>query len=343
MTPMSGLRASVVIPTFNRASLIAIPVSSVIAAAEAGDEIIVVDDGSTDDTHKVIARFGGRVRYIKSANGGVGRARNRGIREARNPLVAFLDSDDEWFPDRLVLGRRLLEARPDVLFCISDFGLRQHGVPDQHGGLAGWHRDPRPWDEILGPGVPYSSIAALPAGRPDFQVHVGDLYPAFLEGNFLAAQTLLVRREAAGEALRFAEDLPIYEDWECGARLARAGTAAYLATETAWQWGHDVGVRVSSADQEKRALARVKMTERLWASDPAYMARDGERVRRVLAEQRVLAARRLLARGDARDARALLQRVEQPPRAERILAALPGALARRVIAVRAALRRSRGA
>ncbi len=190
---------------------------------------------------------------------------------------------------RLLLGRRLLAARPDILFCFSDFGLRHPGCPDQHGGLARWHCDPRPWGEILGPGVRYSELALLPGGRDDLWVHVGDLYSQLLEAGYVAVQTMLVRREEAGDALRFAEDLPTYEDWECAARLARAGCAAYLDCETAWQWGHE-GPRLTDADQFRRATARIAIIERIWASDSDCLAREGERVRKVVQNLQLIRA-----------------------------------------------------
>jgi glycosyltransferase involved in cell wall biosynthesis len=143
---------SVVIPTFNRRALLPRAIDSVFAAICADDEVIVVDDGSTDGTKAVLASYGSRIRSIRLSNGGAGRARNRGIQEARHPLIAFLDSDDEWMSDRLVLGRRLLGARPDVVFCFSDFGLRAANCPDRHDGLARWSHGGKPWSDILGAG-----------------------------------------------------------------------------------------------------------------------------------------------------------------------------------------------
>src|SRR5262249_8493752 len=156
------------------------------------------------------------------------------------------DSDDEWRPDKLYLQRTLMTKRPDVLFCFSDFAVRD-GTAEVPNYLVNWHKDPRGWDEILGPGVPFSALAPPPAGRPEVRVHVGDLYLAERESDYVATSTLVVRREPAGDALRFAEDLNVSEDKACFARLAGRGLAAYLDCETSWQWAH-AGPRLTDAD-----------------------------------------------------------------------------------------------
>lgn len=92
---------SVVIPTYNRARDLMRAVSSVLDQTRPADEIIVVNDGSTDDTEARLGVFGGRVTYIRQENQGPGAARNRGIAAARGKWIAFLDSDDRWLPDKL--------------------------------------------------------------------------------------------------------------------------------------------------------------------------------------------------------------------------------------------------
>src|ERR1019366_10044964 len=111
---------SVIIPTYNRSGLIARAIKSVLAAMSPGDEVLVIDDGSTDDTAAVVRSFGDAIRYIRIENSGPGAARNLGIRLAECPLVAFLDSDDEWLPDKMELQRKVMERFPEVVFCFSN-------------------------------------------------------------------------------------------------------------------------------------------------------------------------------------------------------------------------------
>ncbi len=98
---------SVVIPTFNRSALVTRAINSVLSQTYPPSEIIVVDDGSTDDTPAVIQRFGERVRYLRQERGGASKARNYGVAEAASDWIAFLDSDDVWVEDYLC---RMLRA-----------------------------------------------------------------------------------------------------------------------------------------------------------------------------------------------------------------------------------------
>ena len=116
------MSVAVVIPTFNGSRYLAATIDSVLAQQRQPEEVIVVDDGSTDDTQAVATRFVPRVRYVRSeANHGICHARNLGIAASRSEWIALCDHDDLWVPDKLArqldLGRRV----PDVEFQFSDF------------------------------------------------------------------------------------------------------------------------------------------------------------------------------------------------------------------------------
>jgi len=121
-------KISVVIPTYNRAAKVAKGIESALAQTFSAIEVIVVDDGSTDDTRTVIERtFGDNVRYYYQANQGASAARNRGITEARGEWIAFLDSDDEWEHDKLEWQLKTLEGfATQCGGCYTDVRIVNH-------------------------------------------------------------------------------------------------------------------------------------------------------------------------------------------------------------------------
>jgi glycosyltransferase involved in cell wall biosynthesis len=135
---------SVVIPAYNAAKFIRRTIDSVLAQNYTDCELIVVDDGSTDDTGRVVRSYGSKVRYVHQANAGDGPARNAGIAAAKGNWIAFLDHDDEWLPDKLQLQMGLLQRNPDLRWCGANYYLscldrrQPAGNPDQLAGrLAG--------------------------------------------------------------------------------------------------------------------------------------------------------------------------------------------------------------
>ena len=111
---MSSIRVSVIIPAFNMGAFVGEAIESALTQTFADIEVIVVDDGSVDDTRTVSQRFEPRIRYAWQPNGGVNVARNHGIRLARGTAIAFLDADDVWLPRKLERQMAVLEVRPEV-------------------------------------------------------------------------------------------------------------------------------------------------------------------------------------------------------------------------------------
>ena len=327
MLPSMALSVSTVIPAFNRAHLIRRALESALPQQQPGDEVLVVDDGSTDDTARVVAAYGDRLRYIRTENRGAGAARNRGIEEARGDLVAFLDSDDEWMPGKLDLARRWMAARPDIMFVFSDFAITNLDGSVGRRFLINWHGDRRSWNEILGPANAYSMTAALPEGWTDFPVHVGSLYEREFAASYVLTSSFVARRREGGEALRFNEDLPAMEDLYCFGRLSRLGPVAYFDTETAWQHGQAAG-RISQLNLLRRAECQIIVLDRVWGSDQAFLAKYGPEYRRVIEELRLQRAVILIRQGRTREARAELDQIEQVPFRYRALSRVPGPLVR---------------
>ncbi len=117
-------RFSVIIPAYNAAATLARAIDSVRAQSWPAHEIIVIDDGSGDDTALVAGNYGEAVKLIRQVNGGVSAARNAGVRAASGDWLAFLDADDWYSPDRLRLHAEWIEADPMLVFLTGDYEYR---------------------------------------------------------------------------------------------------------------------------------------------------------------------------------------------------------------------------
>ena len=127
---------SVVLPAYNAGDTVAEAISSVLAQTDSDFELIVVDDGSTDNTSSEVGRFAGdsRVRYVRQANAGLAATRNRALADARGRYASFLDADDLLMPSYLATMRATLESAPDVAFADCDFWI----LDDSSGRIATW-------------------------------------------------------------------------------------------------------------------------------------------------------------------------------------------------------------
>jgi len=162
----------------------------------------------------------------------------------------------------------------------------------------------------MGRGKAFSEVASLPSGCDNFLYYDVDMYPLLIQGSYVAANTIIVRRQLAGDVFRFPEDLETYECWECFARLARVGKCAFLDCETACQHGHS-GPRLTDADKYVCASTRLRMTERVWGNDEVFLRDHGEIYRTVLEKQYILMAEALMARGYMNEARKHLVQVSR--------------------------------
>jgi glycosyltransferase involved in cell wall biosynthesis len=188
---------SVIIPTYNRAGYLQLALESVLCQEYPCYEVLVVDDGSTDDTPAVLARQAGRVRALRQANAGPSAARNRGIREARGELVAFLDSDDLMVPGRLARQAALFVRDPEL------------------GLVAGAYAKIGPQGEALG------SVVLSRADRR--RLVRGEWYR-----NFFATPTVMARRSCFESAGLFPEDVSFGEDWDMWLRIMAGHRCRYL-------------------------------------------------------------------------------------------------------------------
>jgi len=224
---------SVVIPTHNRRQIIGKAVRSALAQTYPHLEVVVADDGSTDDTRTVIESFGPRVRYVRQANAGVSAARNFGMRHARGEFIAFLDSDDAWHPWKI-------EAQVAALRRYRDAGLAWTDMAAIDGAdkvveeryLRRMYSVYQDIDitRLLTKGVALSELSeAVPDALQSAPVLYGDLSSAILLGNLIHTSTVLFRRSWCQRTGGFDESYErAGEDYEFYIRLTSAGPVVFI-------------------------------------------------------------------------------------------------------------------
>ena len=196
-------QVSVVIPTYNRAGFLCEAIDSALAQTGVDLEVIVVDDGSTDDTESVMSAYDDpRIRYIRQENAGAAVARNTGIFAASKPWVALLDSDDVWLPGKLAGQFDDLAKHPDVIAHMTNVDINRPGMPKT---------------DL----VRHRRIEALfPAGK----TRRFDAPLIFnVRHNFMRLQSLLVRTDVLHKIGGFDQTTTYFEDTELANRIALEG------------------------------------------------------------------------------------------------------------------------
>ncbi len=208
----AGRTIGVVVPSYNRAGLLPETLDAILGQSRAPDEVIVVDDGSGDDTPSVLARYAPRVRAIRIANSGDLVARNTGLRAATADLVAFCDSDDLWRPGFLAAMERLWQAEPRTLAAYGNFVILRDGVWEADEKFAA--APPGFWDGLrpLGADIAVFDAPILARGvgyEPFFPSAMAVDRRAFMAiGGWAAAVSRIVGTDFA-TALRVAEHAPL--------------------------------------------------------------------------------------------------------------------------------------
>lgn len=243
-------KISTVIPTYNRVRFLGEALASVFAQTRQPDEIIVVDDGSTDGTDALVATYGEKVRYHRQANAGPAAARNRAIGMATGDFVAFLDSDDLWTENRLELQLAALKRDPTLDFL---FGLEALFTAEKQ-------CDPC---EIRNPEV-LARLNAVAGAVPD-------AFGLLLKEDFVPTSTVLFRRSCIEKVGLIDESFQLAEDYDFWLRFALEGCRfGFINTMLCRRRRHE-GNLVNQWLNRNVALARVLVRYR----DQISELRDG--------------------------------------------------------------------
>ncbi len=232
---------SVIIPTYNRAHVLERAIASVIQQTYKNIEVIVVDDGSTDDTAALLTRYHAIIHVIKQTNRGPSHARNRGIQAAHGEIIAFLDSDDAWLPEKLARQVDLLvrlDASVACCLCNAEmrFTHRPRGTSFENAGL-------HPREE--------EGIWLNPA---EVLMHTFVLFN----------QTAAIRRSALEETGGFDEEIKYLEDYDLALRLSLLGPWGFIQEQlVTWHQGFDSASREALHDVDRLKKNEVTLRQKI--------------------------------------------------------------------------------
>ena len=308
-------KVSVVVPTYNRGHTVGTAVRSVLEQEQRELECIVVDDGSTDDTAATLASIrDSRLRCIRRAHAGVAAARNASVAVARADLIAFLDSDDVWRPDKLRREVDFLDRHAEVDAVFSD-------LEKQDGGRTStsFMRDTAVFSARL-PGRRFPDGIVLPRR---------EMFLVLLEEVPIKPSALTLRRAAFAAAGGFDEEWSSSEDWEFLIRFAARYSFGYIdSAMTLLRVGEDSLHRVDQARGEQAMITLLQRHQRLLRHD-----RDAcTAIRRGLIARTKHFGWHYTTRGQRRDAAAVFLRGFMATRSLGLLARaaaalVPGAMA----------------
>lgn len=269
----SGLRVSVLVPTFNRANYICECLDSLLAQTMPALEVIVIDDGSEDGTAELLKRYGQRIRYIRKDNGGKPTAVNLGLSLAQGELIWIFDDDDVALPNAIADRVKVLQARPDAGFVFSPHFYGTSGADGK---------------------IQRARLHPIPTHNPD------NFLFELMKGCFFHLATALVRADAYRTVGAFDPQLLSSEDYDMQLRLARAYPAAYCP-EPSFIFRQHSGLRGAKAiryDGQKRVKVFRKFDQRV-----------GQKLRATLPLGDYLVPRHAGALTSATERQALLARV----------------------------------
>jgi glycosyltransferase involved in cell wall biosynthesis len=283
MTP----EVSVIVPTYNRAAFIEASVASLLAQEAVTFEVIVVDDGSTDDTLvRLEAMHDPRLRIVAAAHGGVGAARNAGLAVARGAYVAFHDSDDAALPSRLSRPVEILRARSEVALVIQNGRfLPADDAPADA---------PEPW---IKPAVTRALVGRTIGVAEVFRWNLGQL------------QGMCFRRSALDAVGPFDASFRILDDLDLVLRVAARFPAVFVDAEAFVYRRHADGIARDRATVREEAI---RLAEKLVGAQPEILPVLGRNTyRRRQARRYARLARARLREGDALGARMALKRARE--------------------------------
>ena len=304
------MKVSVVIPTHCRALMLCEAIDSVLAQNVDDLEVVVVDDGSTDDTRERVSAYGDRVRYLHQENQGLSTARNLGLSVAKGEYIALLDDDDWWMPGKLELQVQILDKMKELAGVFTNFSIYRSDSDITTNGIQTWYESPMDWNDVFGQSTAAEDILAnFSIATPETKLYIGSLYRQSLDNYFVLPSTAMFRRSHVPKHLRFPPNDPICGDWDFFARLSKDVPLCFVDCDTTYNRSHTEDVRLTQTRMVRQLVLRIDFLERVYLADKEFYAAYKQEVDSVWRERLVQLALQHLLNSDQEAARSAVSKL----------------------------------
>ena len=242
---------SVILPTYNRAHFIPYAIQSVLDQTYKDIELIVINDGSTDETEKVIKPYLKDIIYIYQQNNGSGKARNQGIKAAKGEYIAFIDDDDFWLPWKLELQMELFNKHKELGIICTNFSTfnEKEECPSsikEYFGL--FKRTKLDFDTI------FKQKKNITFKKNNLYFYWGNIFPTLIQGSLIHQVSILTKKSILEEIGLYNESLSDNEDYDVCLKIGEKFEIGFADIDT-------VKIRLSAKTRSNDESTRIRFWE----------------------------------------------------------------------------------
>jgi len=217
---------SVVVPAYNCSRFIESAIESVLAQTYKSYELIVVDDGSTDNTAEIIRKYQNKLNYIYQENGGVSKARNAGIMSSKGAYIAFLDADDAWEKNKLEIQMEAMRKFTDVDFVYCGFRHTKNGKMVHNRTYEDTFNIFKEYNCKIENIFEYHSVFEL--NGKTIRFHWGNIYKHLFLGNFILPSSVLFKKESLNKVGLLNEEFRVAEETEFFLKFSKFNKIGFI-------------------------------------------------------------------------------------------------------------------
>lgn len=231
------MKVSVIIPTYNRAHLVSEAINSVLNQTYQDFEIIVVDDGSTDETHEKLKPYQDKIKYVYVKNGGTAYARNVGMKMAKGEYITFLDSDDLYYPHKIKIQANFLDKYNDIAMVYTELSAFDSNMLWEEFHLKKYHESAYKNNDVTYEDIFSETISISAAGLNiekwgNRKIYIGNIFDKYFQNLIVFTNSVMFRRKILETIGMQDEQYWLFEEYDFVLRITKHYRVAFIDVPT---------------------------------------------------------------------------------------------------------------